>query len=201
MIKFAIRRNLIYPLQLLFWSILRDIETLLISEYFNLNNLLLFNPLMFLGEFVGGLMFYKYLKKYAKERKKGEPIKFMNIEYIQTEIHFTKKTNKKIYFLLFAIGFFDFIQFSVSLQFGKFIIISSSLEQRLRGIYTINYALIYYYILGLPVYKHQYCSLIIIGICIIVIIFTEFIFQEFNIFLTYAQFCLAFFINICSYIF
>ena len=45
----------------------------------------------------------------------------------------------------------------------------------------------------MPLFKHQKFSLIIISFCLIIIIITEFIFQEFNIFLSYGQFILALF--------
>ncbi len=60
MIKFAFRRNLIYPLQFLIWNILREVECSLISYFYNLNNLLIYTQLMFLGELFGGLIFYLY---------------------------------------------------------------------------------------------------------------------------------------------
>ena len=69
--------------------------------------------------------------------------------------------------------------------------ISGSLEQRLRGSFTINNAFFYYFALKLPIFKHQFFSLTVIGICLFIIILTEFIFQEFNIFLTLGQFFLA----------
>ena len=50
MIKLAVRRNLIYPLQLLLWNILRDIESYLISHFFKVDNFLLYTGLMFTGE-------------------------------------------------------------------------------------------------------------------------------------------------------
>ena len=116
----------------------------------------------------------------------------MNIEYIQTERHYIIKLDKKIYFLIFTSAFFDFVYFVVSLSIYKFINISGTLEQRLRGSYTINYSLFYYYVWRLPIFKHQFCSLTLIGICIIIIIITEFIFQEFNIFLSFGQFFIVF---------
>ena len=50
MIKFAVRRNLIYPLQLLLWNFLRDIETKLLTHYFEIDNFAIYTPLMFTGE-------------------------------------------------------------------------------------------------------------------------------------------------------
>ena len=60
MIKFALRRNLIYPLQFVLWTFLRDTESSLISYFFDLNYLLIYTPIMFLGEFLAGLIVYLY---------------------------------------------------------------------------------------------------------------------------------------------
>ena len=70
MIKFALRHNLIYPLQLLLWSNLREIERTLISYFFGLNSLLIYTPLMFLGEFFAGAIFYLYKKNFYQDVKK-----------------------------------------------------------------------------------------------------------------------------------
>jgi len=193
MIKFAVRRNLIYPLQLLLWNFLRDTESSLISYFFNLNDLLIYTPLMFFGEILAGSILYRYQKKFLSENKKEEKIFFMNIEYIQTEIHFKEKLDKKAFFLLFVSAFFDFVYFVLFLQVSKYITLSGSFEQRLRGTITIINALFYFYALGLPLFKHNLFSLICIGICVIIVIITELIFQEFNIFLSYGQFFLILF--------
>ena len=42
MIKFAVRRNLIYPLQLLLWNFLRDTESSLISHFFEVEGFLIY---------------------------------------------------------------------------------------------------------------------------------------------------------------
>ena len=193
MIKFAVRRNLIYPLQLLLWNFLRDTESSLISYFFNLNDLLIYTPLMFFGEILAGSILYRYQKKFLSENKKEEKIFFMNIEYIQTEIHFKEKLDKKAFFLLFVSAFFDFVYFVLFLQVSKYITLSGSFEQRLRGTITIINALFYFYALGLPLFKHNLFALICIGICVIIVIITELIFQEFNIFLSYGQFFLILF--------
>jgi hypothetical protein len=74
---------------------------------------------------------------------------------------------------------------------AKFLNISSSLESRLSGILTISAALFFYYILKLEIVRHQFFSLLIIGTCLVIVIGTEFIFQEINIFLTYGKFAIA----------
>ena len=174
MIKFALRRNLIYPFQLLLWDGLRDIDNALIYFYLSFDNSLIFTILMFLGEFFAGLILYLYQKKFLTKNKKTSfilPSELKKAKYI-----LAKDSKKKIYFLLIIATFFNFIQFLLSLQITQFIKTSYSLEQRLRGSHTISTALFYHFALRLPIFKHQFFSLILIGICVILIIITEFIF-------------------------
>ena len=63
----------------------------LITYFINLNDLLIYTPLMFFGEILAGSILYRYQNKFLSENKKEEKIFFMNIEYIQTEIHFKEK--------------------------------------------------------------------------------------------------------------
>ena len=192
MIKCALRHNSIFPFQFLIWTFFRDIETTLISYFFDLDYLLIYTPLMFLGEFLAGLTFYLYQKQFLSKKKKGKITNFMPIQFVKAKHRLIKDSKTKIIFLLITTGASDFVQFVILLQTSKFMTLSGSLEQRLRGIFTINYALFYYYILRLPIFKHQIFSLIIIAICIIIVIITEFIFQEINIFLSYVEFIYAF---------
>ena len=69
MIKFALRRNLIYPLQLLIFNVARDTETDLLSFFYNFDNPLIFTPLMFIGELLTGLIIYLYQKKIISKKK------------------------------------------------------------------------------------------------------------------------------------
>ena len=66
---------------------------------------------------------------------------------------------------------------------------------RSKGLLIIFDALFYYYDLRLPVLRHQLFCLIIIGSCLLIIIITEFVFQEINIFLSYQQFIQIFFLS------
>jgi len=81
----------------------------------------------------------------------------------------------------------DFVQFVLSFNTPKYINISRSISSRLGGFLTIFNALYYYFVLRFPILRHQFFSLCGIGICLIIIIITEFIFQEVNIFLSYLQ--------------
>ena len=191
MIKFAIRRNLIYPFQLLLWDGLRDIDNALIYFYLSFDNSLIFTILMFLGEFFAGLILYLYQKKFLKNSKSRRSSNTLPYEFNKAKNSSTKDNKKKIYFLLITAALFDFVQFLLSLRIPQFIKISYSLEQRLRGTYTMNTALFYRYALRLPIFKHQFFSLILIGICVIFIIITEFIFQDINIFFSYSHLIFA----------
>lgn len=195
MIKFTHRQNLKYPLLLLLWNVLRDVHGSLVSHFLKASGLSINLPLMFLGEFLAGLFIYLYQYQFYSRNKKGRA-KFMGIKLIEADQNLAKDSITKIFFLIFCSAFFDFIEFKLFSVTSKFFYISHSLEFRLKGWYTIFNALFYYFVLRLPMLKHQIFSLIIIVICIIIIVSTEFIFQKINIFLTYSQFILLLFFNL-----
>ena len=191
MIRFAIRPNLKYPLQLLLYHELRNVETILLSKLLKFSESLVFTPLMFLGEFFSGLIIFLYQKKMVRKNIfiEKRPNKYMNIELIKTENRIKIiDSNLKIIFILFCCAVFDFVAFMLSIITTKKINISASLDLRLTGLLIIFEALFYYFILKLPIYKHQIFCLIIVGICIVLVIIFEFIFQDINIFLSYGSF-------------
>jgi len=191
MIKFALRRNLIYPLQLLIYNLLRNLETKLIDHLFEFRDSLVFTPIMFIGEFLVGLLVYKYQKNFIKKKKKT--YKFFSIELIEGDIKIKHpESNIKINILIFFAAFFDWVQFTIwTSNVPKFKYLSGSLIARLSAISTIVGALFYYYILRLTLFKHQIFSIIIISIYLIVVIVTEFIFQKINTDLFYIIFIIS----------
>ena len=199
MIKAAIRPNLKYPLQFFLYSELRNIESILVYRFLKFDDSLVYTPLMFLGEFGAGLIIYLYQKKSIKKsifNNEGSD-KYMNIELIKTEQHFKKIDGiTKIIFILFCSAFFDFIQFILGSNISPFMNISASFTSRLGGFLTVFDVLFYYFILRLPIYRHQFFCIIIIGICLLIVIIFEFIFQKINIFLTYGHFFAAFFLSV-----
>ena len=184
MIKIAFRQNLKYPLQLLLWTILRDIESDLIFVFLNFNSAI-YTPIMFLGELLAGLIIYIYQKQFFAKDKIKELSKFASIQLKRVKGQKLFIDNKiKITFLIFYLALCDFVQFVITLSTSKYIKNSGSAEVRLRGLLTIYAALFYYYILRFPIFKHQKFSLIVIGICLVIEIITEYIFQD----LSYADF-------------
>ena len=202
MLKIQLRPNLKYPLQLLINSSARDIENILINYFFDDTISLIYTPLMFLSEFFSGLIIHLYQKQSIKKNKTKKKhqstskdlysAKFLVKSF--TKEYVTMDSTTKIMFLIFIVGFYDFVQFMISFHTPKFINISRSIGKRLSGFLTIFDALFYYYVLRLPTYKHEFFSLIVIGICLLLVISTEFIFQEINIFLSYGQFINVFLI-------
>ena len=191
MIKFALRRNLIYPLQLLLWNSAREVEINLIDYFFKYKDPIFYSLLMFLGEFLAGLIFYLYYKKLLTKEHKVKSSFIFKLGAIRSKKEIVTDGKIKISFLLIFAAFLDLLIFVIFLYYDKLINISHSLEQRFRGIFTIYLAIFYYYLLKFPIYKHQIFSLIIIGICIVIIIITEFIFMEFNIYMSCLRFIIV----------
>ena len=130
MIKFVSRPNIIYLFQLILWSVLRKVEVIIMREVFDFGRSSFFTLLMFIGEFLAGLIIYRYLKSsFAKKKVITNPKSLMSIELIQNEkpIIF-QESIFKLYFLILCCSFFDFVEFTLSFSYlSKFYNISSSL--------------------------------------------------------------------------
>ena len=190
MIKIALRNNSKYPLQLLIFNVLRDTENKILIYYYEFDSLI-FMPLMFLGEFFAGLIIFSYQRKFLiKYKNDGDKqMKFKSIALIKAKRFTTTNIGgTKIFFLIFFVASFDFVQFMISLYTPKFVNVSGSIKSRVAGFLTIFDALFYYYVLRLPIFRHQLFSLIVIGSCSLIVIISEFFFQKIDIFLTYGQF-------------
>ena len=179
MIKVSTRHNLIYVIILIASFTIRKIVLIIIHSLFGFSNSLLYTLLMFLSELCSGSLIYQYQKNALPEDNK------INIQIVNLKRSIVKsRTNNnknclKIYSLLIMVGFFDFIEFSISaLYIPKFKSFSQTLEIRLCGLLIIIGSIIYYFSLKLPIFRHQLFCLILIGICIIILIITEIIFQK-----------------------
>ena len=201
MIKFVSRPNIIYLVQLIIWNVLRKIEKTIISEVFDFGSSTIFSLLMFIGEFLAGLILTRYQNKFLNTRSSTltNTSTRTTIKLIQNQNEITRPDNVFIlYILLFITAFYDFVEFTLSVSYlGKFYNISGSLESRLGGILTISAALFFYFLLKFQIFKHQFFSLLTIGICLILVIISEFIFQEIDIYFYHMEnsleLCLLFF--------
>ena len=142
---------------------------------------------MFSGEFLAGLIIYRYQicflpnKKYTANNE---------VKLILVSSELSPRDNKfTIYFLIFVISFFDFIEFLISTYYiHQLDYISITLEMRLSSFLTLISALFYIYILKFPIFKHQIFSLIIISICLIIIVISEYYYQKLEVERTNKEF-------------
>ena len=175
-IKFAFRRNLIYPGQLILYHFLRQVVVDLIANIFDFENSLAYTPIVFTAEFLGGLTFYllQILSLRRKRTKKNN--NFMSIKLIQDKAKnaLAPADNYfKIAFLIIVTSYIDLAQFLYwAINIPKFKNLSITLTSRLIGLSTIAVALYYIYVLKLSIHKHHKFSLIVISICLSIILIT-----------------------------
>jgi len=199
-IKFAFRRNLIYPMQYILWGFVREIISMIIYNKIEFRNPYIYLPTMFFGEFFAGGVVYLYEKRVMKSMKKekeerGENAEkyFMSIKLIENEKeqeddYFTPLDSKiKIIFLIFLSALFDAVQFLLShIVIPHYELLSISFCPRLYGLSTIFAALFCVHVLNLPVFRHHKVCLSIIGFCLIAVVGTEYYFMKSNSFLSYS---------------
>ena len=137
MIRIGLRKNLFYLLMLTIFNFLRNIDTIVMNQIIGLNGSLFLTFLMFLGEFVAGLIIYIRQIRFLRSRRSINI--FMGIKLIQASSEISTSDNKlKIYFLIFIISYFDFIEFMMAtLYIPQIKNVSGSLAKRLNGILTI----------------------------------------------------------------
>ena len=158
------------------FNFFRKIDSIIMDQVIGFKGSLILTFLMFLGEFIAGLIVYLYQKSFFREK---EASKFMGIDLIQARSDILyPDSDYKIYFLILIISYFDFIEFMIgTFYIPKFENISKSLIIRLGSMLTISASFLSYYFLKLPIYKHQKFSLLIIFICSFSVLFCEFFFQ------------------------
>ena len=183
-IKLEARPNLKHPFFYLLHSVLRNVESILLGKYLDFTDSFIYTLLMFVGEFFSGLFVFLYQKKFVKKTlfQTVSTSKSKDLELIITNkrVRIIDKISK-IIFILLCCAFFDYIQFLLYIEYSKLI----NLDSRLGGVLLIFDALFYIYALKFSILRHQLFCLIIIGICLLIIIITELIFQKINFFFSY----------------
>ena len=185
-IKFSVRPNLKYPFQYLMYNIIREIESILIFKFLDFTDPFIYNIMMFAGEFFSGLIVFLYQKKFVNKTlfKIVSTSKSKDLELITTNTSLkTIDSVPKMIFILFCCALFDFIQLVISIDSVEYV----NFDLRLGGFLIIIDALFYKFALKLPILRHQFFCLIAIGICLLIILLTEFIFQEINFLFSYEK--------------
>ena len=176
MIKIGIRHNLLYPLLFVIFNGIRKIFSIIMIEIIDFHGSLILTALMFIADFISGLIVYLFNLKYMKKQKYQN---FKGIELIQAPLEISSPDNKlKIYFLLFLGSYLDFTEYVLSSYYipNTYKNVSISLQWRIKSIIIIASSIFCFFSLKFPIYKHQIYSLIIISITLIILIILEFIF-------------------------
>jgi len=176
-IKIGIRNNLLYPfLLIIFIAIRRIIEILLNNNFTNLS-LYLLPFLIFLAEFIGGLISFRYssYKKKINNFNSNKETTILGIKLVQPKsMIFNLQTDShiKIFLLVLFAAYFDFVGTLVR----KFYVLKTkSLENKLRSIQIIVSAILCHFTIKIRIYKHNLFALILISLCTIIIIIEEII--------------------------
>lgn len=202
MLKVALRPNLMYPTYLIIWTFLRKIITILISEFFQFKGSIIYTFLMFLGELSGGYIFYRHQKKYTEKTGEDESKAKRKFSFVSRKNELLRADGLiTIYFLVFMTAFFDFFEFILSTYYiSKIHKISGTLQLRLGGILIIVSSLLYWFLLKNQIFKHQVVSIIIIGICFILLIISEYFFHTIDGIITYTDLTLAILFSVLSHV-
>ena len=189
MIKLAGRHNIIYIIQLVIWSNIRAIDIILLGYFFNFKASSIFTPLMFFGEFTSGAIVYRYQSKYLRNKDNDSLIDRFKMKNLSIESVQEKSNKLKVFILLFLASFLDFAEYIITTFYiKKFTYISSTLDSRCYSFLVICNGVAFKYLLRIKIFKHQILSLIIIFICFIITIASEYLFQHVDEIFTYAEF-------------
>jgi hypothetical protein len=144
---------------------------------------------MFFGEFFAGLSIFLYQHIFLK--KDIKTVKHFKIPFSIYKPKMNRTDNIfKIGLLIFFSASFDFIEFVIATFYiPRFEIVSSTAEYRFGGLIIIIGALICHFNLRIKILKHQFYSLIIIGICHAIIIILEIIYRGKGV--SFGDFCFA----------
>ena len=189
LIHISIRRNLYYIINLLIHYYLRKVDLIIINTKFQFNDSLIFTFLMFFGEFFAGLSIFLYQHIFLK--KDIKTVKHFKIPFSIYKPKMNRTDNIfKIGLLIFFSASFDFVEFVIATFYiPRFEIVSSTAEYRFGWLIIIIGALICHFNLRIKILKHQFYSLIIIGICLAIIIILEIIYRGKGV--SFGDFCFA----------
>ena len=188
MIKFKLRRNLIYLfIYYISWYI-RKIVTLIFENTFNFYPSFIFLFLMTLGEIFGGLTIFLYQYISLKRKKESTIFRIKSIYYSEDK-KVGDHSLKKILLIFFA-AFFDFMEFVISAFFLSPFDnnISPSFDSRFGAITTIGSSLLCTYALKVKIGKHNIISRWIMSICLLLSFILELCYKSDNV--TFGN-CLA----------
>ena len=195
----SIRRNLRYIILMTVFYYIRKVDLIIINATYNFEDSLLFTLLMFIGEFLAGLSIYISQKCFLKSDIKNN--KYFKILLTK----FTPKMKRKdsifiILLLIFFTASFDFVEFIIgSFYIPKLSVVSPTAEYRLGELIIILGALLCHYNLKIKILKHQFYSLLIMGVCLIILIILEIFYRGIGV--SFIDFLIPHLLILCNLVF
>ena len=167
MIKFNFRKSAFYFSTLEIILRIRFVEVMLLDNFFDFNDSIMYTFLMALGEIFGGLFLYLFIQNSFKKNKK---MNYLGIKLIQNKSNYIRNDKwTKIIILIFFAAIFDFIEFIIlNSIFYQENSISVSFDVRYTNIQILTSTFLYKFALKNKIEKHQDFS--IKCICIISLI-------------------------------
>ena len=181
MIKFKLRKNLIYLFVYYISWYVRKIVTIIFENTFDFYPSFIFLFLMTLGEIFGGLTIFLY-QYISLKRKKDSKIFTIKSIYDSEDKKVGDHLLKKIILVFFA-AFFDFMEFVISTFFLSPFDnnISPSFDLRFGAITTISSSLLCIYALKAKTGKHQIISQRIMIMCLLISLIFELCYKSDNV--------------------
>ena len=179
MIKFKFRKNFLYALAVYVFSYIRKTIVILIEKIYGFSMPYLYLFMMNLGQISGGGLIYAF-HIITWEKKKEVQYSDSGLELIHNETLIEAKDGKfKILLLIFFAAYLDFVEFIIEELTIPYISgnISPTIDSRLGCLSTIASSLVCTYALRFKVGKHHKISLIILGLCLVLTIILELIFN------------------------
>ena len=180
MFKVGKRHNLIYPLMFVIFTDIRLIISIIMKKYIKYYGTIFLTLIMFIADFLSGLIVYLYNLKYLRAKKE---YKFMGIELIQAPSKIIPPDNHfKIYFLLFLGSYLDFTGYFLTSYYmpRKYGDYSRTLEKRLKCILICTSSFFCFFTLKFPLFKHQKMAVLIIFVCLVILVGTEILYYHSN---------------------
>ena len=193
MIKIRVEKKLLYVLAEFMFSYARQVVCLLIDYIYGFDLPLVYLLLMNFGQIIGGASIYIYQ---TRTLNKNKEVEYFGIQLIHTEFKMKQKDKcYKIILLIFFAAFFDFNEFIIIYFYlSKFEKVPSTQDSRLGCFSIISSSFILTFALKFGLGRHHKLSLITLGICLILTILLELLYESANT--SIGNFFFAYFLTI-----
>ena len=180
MIKFGIRRNMLYPGLFILFTCIRRIDKYFLEKYFLGNVKITFTQIsvMILSSFIISSVFFINYKKNKNNNKKKEIIVTRKIKLIQTKAQYEIPDKQyKIFILIFFAAYFEFFGFLSRRFISMYDLNDDNYDEfnaKFRGLEILSSSLLCHFTLRIEIYKHHIFSLIIIAFCLLINLVLEY---------------------------